>query len=71
MFSNELRHLLHQIIMEVDECDVSKGFCKVPGTHNNLIIVVVVQSLSRVSVFGDPWTVACQAPLSMKFLRQE
>ena len=30
-----------------------------------------VQSLSRVRLFATPWTVACQAPLSMGFSRQE
>ena len=29
------------------------------------------QSLSRVQLFATPWTVACQAPLSMGFSRQE
>ena len=28
-------------------------------------------SLSRVQLFVTPWTVACQAPLSMGFSRQE
>ena len=30
-----------------------------------------VQSLSRVQLFVTPWTVACQAPLSMGFSRQQ
>ena len=30
-----------------------------------------VKSLSRVRLFVTPWTVACQAPLSMGFSRQE
>ena len=30
-----------------------------------------VQSLSRVQLFVTPWAVACQAPLSMGFSRQE
>ena len=30
-----------------------------------------VKSLSRVRLFGTPWTVAYQAPLSMGFSRQE
>ncbi|XP_055286142.1 guanine nucleotide-binding protein subunit alpha-15 isoform X1 [Moschus berezovskii] len=30
-----------------------------------------VQSLSRVRLIGTPWTVACQAPLSLEFSRQE
>ena len=29
------------------------------------------QSLSHVRLFAIPWTVACQAPLSMEFSRQE
>ena len=32
---------------------------------------VCVCSLSPVWLFATPWTVACQAPLSMKFSRQE
>ena len=34
-------------------------------------ILVVVYSLSRVWLFATPWTVACQAPLSTAFSRQE
>ena len=34
-------------------------------------IVVVAQSLSHVQLFVNPWTVACQAPQSMGFSRQE
>ena len=30
-----------------------------------------VQSLSRIRLFVTPWTVVCQAPLSMGFSRQE
>ena len=30
-----------------------------------------VESLSRVRLFATPWTVACQAPPSIKFSRQE
>ena len=33
--------------------------------------VVVVQFLSRVQLFVTPWTVPCQAPLFMRFPRQE
>ena len=32
---------------------------------------VVVQSLSHVQPFVTPWTITCQAPLSMGFPRQE
>ena len=34
-------------------------------------LVVAVQSLSRVRCFCNPWTVVRQAPLSMRFPRQE
>ena len=36
-----------------------------------VVVVVVVQLLSRVRLFRTPWTVACQAPLSMGFHRPE
>ena len=36
-----------------------------------IFLVVVVHLLIRVQIFGIPWTVACQAPLSMGFSRQE
>ena len=32
---------------------------------------VLAQTLSPVLLFATPWTVACQAPLSKGFLRQE
>ena len=32
---------------------------------------VYAQSLSHVQLFATPWTVACQAPLSVEFSRQE
>ena len=43
------------------------------NTKNKVIYqtVVVVQSLSCVQLFATPWTVGCQAPLSMGFPRQE
>ena len=39
-------------------------------TYNN-VYVCVCQSLSCVRLFATPWTVACQAPLSMGFFREE
>ena len=38
---------------------------------STLRIVVVSQSLGHVRLFATPWTVACQAPPSMGFSRQE
>ena len=35
------------------------------------LIFTSVQSLSGVQLFATPWTVDCQAPLSMGFSRQE
>ena len=40
-----------------------------PGGHH--LPRQVCYSLSHVRLFGTPWTVACQAPLSMEFSRQE
>ena len=34
-------------------------------------VYVCVCKLSHVQLFATPWTVACQAPLSMEFSRQE
>jgi len=36
-----------------------------------IVVVAVVQFLSHVRLFVTPWTVACQAPLSMRYSRQE
>ena len=41
------------------------------GSPRTLERVVVVQSLSHVRLFAIPWTVVLQAPLSMRFSRQE
>ena len=37
----------------------------------DLLAVFKVKSLSRVQLFATPWTLACQAPLSMGLSRQE
>ena len=37
----------------------------------NSLHVCVWKSLSHVQLFATPWTVTCQAPLSMKFSRPE
>ena len=36
-----------------------------------MVVFIYVCVLSRVQLFAIPWTVACQAPLSMEFPRQE
>ena len=40
-------------------------------TYLCLVCLCVCQSLSHVQLFLTPQTVACQAPLSMEFFRQE
>ena len=43
-----------------------------PGLmHEHLRLLSDVKLLSCVRLFVTPWTVACQAPPSMGFLRQE
>ena len=42
------------------------------GADSELLVwIKVCHSLSRVHLFAIPWTVACQAALSMGFSRQE
>ena len=41
------------------------------GKEGACQICVHAQWISRVRLFATPWTVACQAPLSMGFSRQE
>ena len=38
---------------------------------SQMYINIKVKVLRHVQLFGTPWTVACQAPLSMGFSRQE
>ena len=54
------------------------GILTFPHLHPNpishclsLLVVPCAQSLSRVQLFVTLWTVACQAPLSLGFSRQE
>ena len=43
--------------------------CTLPtGQH---VFMLCAQSLSHVQLFATPWTVAHQAPLSVRFSRQE
>ena len=43
----------------------------IPGLGAKSSHASQVKSLSRVRLFATPWTVACQAPLSLGFSRQE
>jgi len=42
-----------------------------PRTHHQEAWCMCMCVLSQVQLFVTPWTVACQAPLSMGFLKQE
>ena len=49
----------------------AESLCCPPGTTITLLISYKVKSLSRVRLFATPWTIAHQAPPSMKLSRQE
>ena len=45
--------------------------CFIMHRNNSAALLCVCKLLSRVQLFATPWTVAHQAPLSMRFSRQE
>ena len=53
---------------ESEKCNPTSTLIKVPVL---MLQFSSVQLLSRVRLFVTPWTVACQAPVSMEFPRQE
>ena len=62
-------HLLSHFFLHLIACKYGKfkndaiyTFCSV-----TLFVCAHVHSVSRVRLFATPWTVACQAPLSMGF----
>ena len=65
---------VHQWISGHTKCStlVPAGYYSVL-TRNKAVTLATIraQSLSRVQLFVTPWTVTCQAPLSMGFSRQE
>ena len=52
-----------------DSCESLEVFLE--DIHGNALSEYEWQLLSLVRLFASPWTVACQAPLSMGFSRQE
>ena len=44
--------------------------CTLQKTYFNSIVIVIVKLLSHVQLFATPWTVDCQAPLTIGFSRQ-
>ena len=45
--------------------------CTILHSHQLFTMCVCAQTLCHVQLFTTPWTVACQAPLSMGFSQQE
>ena len=45
-------------------------FLPIGGAHEGILRILHVCVLSRVQLFATPWTVACQAPLSIALSRQ-
>ena len=51
--------------------EIQEKLSRDPAECERLIEDVVIQLLSHVQLFATPWTVACQASLSMEFSKQE
>ena len=60
-----LRYYFHLLQISI------KGLRWLAIKDSQMYINIKVKVLSHVQLFGTPWTVACQAPLSMGFSRQE
>ena len=69
-FSNYLSRFSFQVPTDRNGLDRSPQF-PIPLAFHLSTHCSAAQSLSRVWLFAAPWTVACQAPLSMEFSRQE
>ena len=63
-----LRVILCLCVTCVFVCPWDQSFLPAGPQFSNL---VVCWSLSHVQLFATPWTVGCEAPLSMGFSRQE
>ena len=57
---------LHPKIPSLESCETQQSL----GTRQG-VQVAMCQSLSCIQLFAVSWTVTCQAPLAMKFSRQE
>ena len=53
------------------DTDTENGDNRILKVEENLCVYVCISRFSHVPFFATPWTVACQAPLSMRFPRQE
>ena len=78
-----VKSLRHSLLLGRGSCNPLSMTQRVSGAYSSLctvrrsetafltFVAVVVQLLSPVKLFATPWTVACQASLSMGFSRQE
>ena len=53
------------------DTDTENGDNRILKVEENLCVYVCISRFNHVPFFATPWTVACQAPLSMRFPRQE
>ena len=53
------------------DTDTENGDNRILKVEENLCVCVYISLFSHVPLFATPWTVACQAPLSMRLPRQE
>ena len=67
---NEDEWQVKQALKKLVKCSIYRlsSPCRVSGVP---CVCVCAQSLRSVRFFVTPWTVACQAPVSMEFSRQE
>ena len=61
---------VHFILCELYLSNIAHAPTEIPP-HVYVSLNLKVKSLSHVWLFATPWTVACQAPQSMEFSRQE
>ena len=57
--------------MEATQMSINRGMDKEDVVHIYNGMLLLFSQLSCVQLFVTPWTVACHAPLSMAFPRQE
>ena len=59
---------IYSLILKFKRTDIRRQFSK---QERNLYLALHAYSLSHVSLCVTPWTVVHEAPLSMRFFRQE
>ena len=75
IYSKPRKHSLNFLNWSKEKISITKLFFQMQKFSlfkpRECSFVIVIQLLSHVQLFSTPWTVACQAPLSMGFTRQE